>query len=257
MRNKNKTEIGEIKTTEQIKEKNKSIINTWKNAFEGIIYATTTQKNIKMQLVIAVVVMIISLFFNLNKAEFLCLMFTVVLIIISEMINTAIETVVDLYTDLYHPKAKIAKDVGAGAVVIAAFNAVIVAYFLFFDKISDIGLAFIENVVNNPVHLAFVAIVLSIILIITLKAVFDSRKNGEKKSKFVPSGQAALAFAAWAIIWIKNKDIVILTLSTILATLVAFGRVESKSRTTIETIFGAIVGILTIIFVYGVTKIII
>ena len=254
MKKKNEVETGEIKTTEQIKEKNKSIINTWKNAIEGIIYATTTQKNIKMQLVIAVIVMISSLFFNLNKAEFLCLMFTVILIIIAEMINTAIETVVDLYTELYHPKAKIAKDVGAGAVVISAFNAVIVAYFLFFDKISDIGLAFIENVVNNPVHLAFIAIVLSIILIITLKAVFDSRKNGEKKSKFVPSGQVALAFAAWAIIWIKNKDVVILTLSTILATLVAFGRVESKSRTTAETIVGAIVGILTTIFVYGITK---
>ena len=45
------------------------------------------------------------------------------------MFNTAVETVVDLYTDLYHPKAKIAKDVGAGAVVIAAINAIIVAYF--------------------------------------------------------------------------------------------------------------------------------
>lgn len=257
MSNKDKIENNELKTTKQIKEKNKSLINTWKNAFEGIIYATTTQGNIQKQLIIAVIVMIISLFFNLNKAEFLCLMFTVILIIITEMINTAIETVVDLYTDLYHPKAKIAKDVGAGAVVIAAFNAVIVAYFLFFDKISDIGLAFIENVVNNPVHLAFVAIILTIILIITLKAVFDNRKNGEKTKKFVPSGQVALAFSAWTIIWIKSKDIVILTLTTILATLVAFSRVESKSRTKAETIFGMAVGILTVILVYGITKLIV
>lgn len=47
------------------------------------------------------------------------------------MVNTAIETVVDLYTDLYHPKAKIAKDVGAGAVLLMSINSVIVAYFLF------------------------------------------------------------------------------------------------------------------------------
>lgn len=244
-------------TTDEIKKKNKSLIKTWKNAFEGIIYATTTQGNIQKQLVIAVIVIIISLFFNLTKAEFLCLMFTIILIIIAEMVNTAIETVVDLYTDLYHPKAKIAKDVAAGGVVVAAFNAVIVAYILFFDKISNIGLAFIENVVNNPMHLAFVAIMLSIILIIALKAGFDSRKNGEKKSKFVPSGQAALAFAAWTIIWIKSKDVVILTLSTILATLVAFSRVESKSRTKSETVFGMVVGILTVILVYGITKILV
>ena len=102
------------------------------------------QSNIKKQLVIAVIVMLVSLFFDLNKAEFLCLMFTVVLIIVAEMINTAIETGVDLYTDLYHPKAKIAKDVGAGAVVITAINAIIVAYFLFFEKISTIGLKMID-----------------------------------------------------------------------------------------------------------------
>lgn len=255
MEDKNKKEETQAQTTEEIKAKNKNLINTWKNAFEGIIYATTTQGNIRKQLAIAVIVMAISLFFNLSKAEFLCLMFTVVLIIIAEMVNTAIETVVDLYTDLYHPKAKIAKDVGAGAVVIAAINAIIVAYFLFFDKISDIGLAFIQNVVNNPIHLAFIGVMLSVILILTLKAAFDSRKNGKKKTKFVPSGQSALAFAAWTIIWINNRDIVVLTLTTILATLVGFSRIESKSRTTAETIFGAITGILTVILVYGITKI--
>lgn len=255
MEDKNKKEETQEQTTEEIKAKNKNLINTWKNAFEGIIYATTTQGNIRKQLAIAVIVMAISLFFNLSKAEFLCLMFTVVLIIIAEMVNTAIETVVDLYTDLYHPKAKIAKDVGAGAVVIAAINAIIVAYFLFFDKISDIGLAFIQNVVNNPIHLAFIGVMLSVILILTLKAAFDSRKNGKKKTKFVPSGQSALAFAAWTIIWINNRDIVVLTLTTILATLVGFSRIESKSRTTAETIFGAITGILTVILVYGITKI--
>ena len=134
------------------KTKNTSFIDAWKNALEGIIYAITTQGNIRKQLVIAVIVMLVSLFFDLNKAEFLCLMFTVVLIIIAEMLNTAIETVVDLYTDLYHPKAKIAKDVGAGAVVIAAINAVIVAYFLFFEKISTIGTKMIDDVTNSPIH---------------------------------------------------------------------------------------------------------
>ena len=98
--------------------KNSSFIDAWKNAINGIIYATTTQANIKKQLVIAVAVVIISLFFNLSKAEFLIFLFTIILIIFAEMVNTAIETVVDLYVDVYHPKAKIAKDVAAGGVVI-------------------------------------------------------------------------------------------------------------------------------------------
>lgn len=90
----------------------------------------------------------------MNKAEFLIFLFTIILIIFAEMVNTAIETVVDLYVDVYHPKAKIAKDV-AGGVVITAINAIIVAYFLFFDKISDMGIAFIQNVANSPIHLLF------------------------------------------------------------------------------------------------------
>ena len=97
---------------------NSNFIDAFKNAIEGLIYATTTQSNIKKQLVIAVVVMILSLFYNFTTTEFLCLMFAVVFVIFAEMVNTAIETVVDLYTDLYHPKAKIAKDVGAGAVLL-------------------------------------------------------------------------------------------------------------------------------------------
>ena len=129
-----------MKKDEQHKMKNGNFLDACQNALNGIIYAITTQSNIKKQLVIAVIVMLVSLFFDLSKAEFLCLMFTVILIIVAEMVNTAIETVVDLYTDLYHPKAKIAKDVAAGTVVITAINAIIVAYFLFFEKISTIGL---------------------------------------------------------------------------------------------------------------------
>lgn len=232
--------------------KNNSFIEAWENAFNGIIYAVTTQGNIKKQLVIAVIVMIVSLFFNLNRAEFLCLMFTVILIIIAEMINTAIETVVDLYTDLYHPKAKIAKDVGAGAVVIAAINAIIVAYFLFFDKITDIGLSFIKNVIESPTHLAFVGIFITIILIVALKAASTTNKHKLIKNNFMPSGQAGIAFAANTMIWILSDNIVILTLSLVLAILVAESRIETSKRTLKEVIVGGLLGTAVVLLLYGI-----
>lgn len=106
------------------------------NAVNGILYATTTQSNVRKQLVIAVTVMLLSLFYNFTTSEFLCLTFAVFMVIFAEMMNTAIETVVDLYTDQYHPKAKIAKDVAAGAVVLVALNACVVAYFLFSEKLN-------------------------------------------------------------------------------------------------------------------------
>ena len=97
------------------KTSNSNFLDAWKNAIDGIIYATTTQRNVKIQLVIAVLVVIVSLFFDLSRAEFLCFLFTIILILFAEMCNTAIETVVDLYVDVYHPKAKIAKDVEVGS----------------------------------------------------------------------------------------------------------------------------------------------
>lgn len=232
--------------------KNNSFIEAWENAFNGIIYAVTTQGNIKKQLVIAVIVMIVSLFFNLNRAEFLCLMFTVILIIIAEMINTAIETVVDLYTDLYHPKAKIAKDVGAGAVVIAAINAIIVAYFLFFDKITDIGLSFIKNVVESPTHLAFVGIFITIILIVALKAASTTNKHKIIRNNFMPSGQAGIAFAANTMIWILSDNIVILTLALVMAILVAESRIETNKRSLKEVIAGGLLGTAVVLLLYGI-----
>ena len=179
-------------------------------------------------------------------------MFTVILIIVAEMINTAIETVVDLYTDLYHPKAKIAKDVGAGAVVIAAINALIVGYFLFFDKIADIGLNFVKNIAESPTHLAFVGIFITIILIVTLKAASTTNKHKLIKNNFMPSGATAIAFAANTIIWISTDNIVVLTLSLVMAILIGESRVETKKRTLKEVIVGGITGMTVALLIYGI-----
>lgn len=240
-----------MKQEKEPKMKNNNFIDAWKNAFEGIIYAVTTQSNIKKQLLIAVAVMLISLFFDLNKAEFLCLMFTVVLIIVAEMINTAIETVVDLYTDLYHPKAKIAKDVAAGAVVITAINAVIVAYFLFFEKISTIGLKLVDEVANSPVHLAFVAILLTVIVIVTLKAAATKNNHKFIKENFMPSGQTAVAFAGLTIIWLTTRNVVVFTISLVLALIIAINRYDKGEKSKSEIIVGACVGVMVVVLLYG------
>lgn len=233
--------------------KNSSFIDAWKNAFNGIIYATTTQSNIKKQLIIAVVVVIISLFFNLNRAEFLCFLFTIVLILFAEMVNTAIETVVDLYVDVYHPKAKIAKDVAAGGVVITTINAIIVAYFLFFDKITDIGLTFIHNVTNSPSHLAFSIIIITIIAILALIAYAKTNKHKGFNEKFVPSGHATIAFAANTLIWLLTDNFVILILSLVMAILLAESRIAAKEHKLSEVVFSACFGTIMVLILYGIS----
>lgn len=252
MKKEKKKEQKNTNTTEEKKIKNSNFADAWKNAFNGIIYATTTQGNIKKQLIIAVIVVIASLFFNLSKAEFLCFLFTIVLILFAEMVNTAIETVVDLYVDVYHPKAKIAKDVAAGGVVITAINAIIVAYFLFFDKISDIGLNFISNITSSPKHLAFSVIVIVIIAVLALIAYAKTNKHKGLNAKFIPSGHTTIAFAANTIIWLMTDNIVILILSLVMVILIAESRAAAKEHKLSEIIFSGCLGTIMTLILYGI-----
>lgn len=237
--------------------KNDNFIEACNNAVNGIIYAATTQRNIRIQLVLAVIIMMLSLFYGLNTTEFLCLVFAVFMVIFAEMINTAIETVVDLFVDVYHPKAKIAKDVAAGAVVLAACNALVVGYFIFFNKenIKAISDSIFNNMVKSPTHLAFVAILLVIIAIIAVKASCSRKKQrGELiKEGFVPSGQTAIAFAALTAIWINSRDIITFSLALVLSVLIAGNRLYNNAKTKAEVAFGACMGILIVILVYGLT----
>ena len=174
------------------------------------------------------------------------------LILFAEMVNTAIETVVDLYVDVYHPKAKIAKDVAAGGVVITTINAVIVAYFLFFDKISDIGLNFIANVTNSPVHLAFSVMIVVIIAVLALIAYAKTNKHKGLNAKFVPSGHTTIAFAATTIIWLVTDNIVILMLALVMAILIAESRAAAKEHKLSEIVFSGCFGTAMTLILYGI-----
>lgn len=240
---------------EEQKLSNSNFIDALKNAFNGLIYAITTQNSIKKQLVIAASVMILSLFFDFKTSEFLCLIFAIVLVIFAEMINTGIETLVDLYTDLYHPKAKIAKDVGAGAVLLMSINSVIVAYFLFLRNtdITKFGESIFFNVIKSPTDLAFIGVVLTAIIIIGVIAYMRARKKVNNKKIFIPSGQSAIAGSVLAAIGANTKNLLIFILSLILALMVLENRMENKKKSFAEVIFGTCMGILIVLLVYGLT----
>ncbi len=237
--------------------KNDNFIEAWYNAINGIIYTATTQRNFRIQLILAVIVLALSLFYGLGTTEFLCLVFALFFVIFAEMVNTAIETVVDLFVDVYHPKAKIAKDVAAGAVVLSACNALIVGYFIFFnaENMKAISDSIFNNMVKSPQHLAFVAIILVVIAVIAIKASCSKKKERGQliKEGFVPSGQSAIAFAVLTAIWINSKDIVTFTLALVLSLLVVGNRVYNNARTKAEVVFGACMGVLIVMLVYGLT----
>jgi len=105
-------------------------------AISGIIYAFKTQRNIKIHFMTTLLIIIFSFLLKLNIIELLIVSVTIALVFTAEMINTAIEAVVDMFTQEYHPLAQAAKNVAAGAVLISAINAVIVGYLIFYKKIA-------------------------------------------------------------------------------------------------------------------------
>jgi diacylglycerol kinase len=106
-----------------------------KNAFEGIVYCVKTERNMKIHVLAAVLVGILAWRFSLNQQELLVLLLTVVIVLVTEMINTAMEAVVDLASPEVHPLAKLAKNISAGAVLLTALASLVVAYILFFSKL--------------------------------------------------------------------------------------------------------------------------
>jgi len=114
---------------------NDNFIDALINAIKGLIYTVKTQLNIKRQIAIAIFVIAMGIIFKIPKIEFMFLVFSIALVIFAETINTAIETVVDMYTETYNEKAKIAKDVGAGAVLVCSINSIVIAIIVFAERI--------------------------------------------------------------------------------------------------------------------------
>lgn len=124
-----------MKKDEEHKLYNKNLIDAWKNAISGIIYGIKSQRNIRIQIIIAILVIIACIILKLELVECIILCFASFFVIVAEMINTAIEAAVDLTTTEYNEKAKKAKDAAAGAVALASINSVVVAVLLLLHKI--------------------------------------------------------------------------------------------------------------------------
>lgn len=100
-------------------------------AISGMIYSYRTQRNIRIHSFFALGVLFFTLLFSLTRIEMAILTLTVLMVITLEMVNTALETIVDMVTEEYLPLAKIAKDVAAGAVFLASLGAVLIGGLIF------------------------------------------------------------------------------------------------------------------------------
>lgn len=115
--------------------KNKNFIVALKNALNGIILAFKSESNIRIDIFAMVLTIIGAIIIKVNYIELLIIILTIGIVISAEMFNSAVENTVDLITQEYNNKAKIIKDISAGAVLITSIIAVVVAVIIFMNKL--------------------------------------------------------------------------------------------------------------------------
>ena len=124
-----------LRRKRMIKVKTKKIANSFKYAFEGLISAFKTERNIKIHILIMLLVIVLGILLKINKYEWIICIICFAMVISGELFNTAIETVVDMVMPYKNEKAKASKDISASAVLILAIGAAIIGLTIFVPKI--------------------------------------------------------------------------------------------------------------------------
>ncbi len=212
------------------------------NAFRGISYAVKTERNLRTHLIIAVMVVIASLFFSLTRIEIITLFIVIAMVLIAELINTAAEHITDMITEEHHPLAKVIKDIMAGAVLLSSLCAAFVGYLIFMrPETRELGETIVlRKIAYFPPYAAAVAVVLVFAVSVALKL-----RDGDKFSLAggMPSIHTAVAFSIAVISYSASQEsLSILFLSLILALMVAHARISAKIHTIWEVFAGAVVG---------------
>ena len=109
-----------------------------KNCLEGINFVITNESNFKKEIAIGIIALLLSYILKISRIEFTIILIMIALVLTSEIINTSIEKVVDLYTKDYNNLAKIAKDVSAGSVLVMSIFSLLVGVIIFLPKIINV-----------------------------------------------------------------------------------------------------------------------
>jgi diacylglycerol kinase (ATP) len=227
-----------------------SIIESFNYAIEGVVHVLRTQRNLRIHFAVAVVVLVLAAAVGVSKLELIVLLISIAFVLVAEMINTAIESAIDAATTSFDPMAKLAKDIAAGAVLIASVNAVAVAYLVFAGKAADKTARVLDKLRNAPAEITVIALVLTVIIVIATKA-WSGR--GTPLRGGLPSGHAAIAFAGWmAATYVVGDShrFLVSALTFIMALLVAQTRVESGVHSALEVAYGGALGALVTLSVF-------
>lgn len=217
--------------------KQRPVYVSFNDALQGVIYVVRTQRNMKIHLMTGLLVIILATALGVSRVELMILLLTVGGVFVTEVINTALEEIVNLITYEHHPLAAIVKNVAAGAVLIASLISVSIGYLVFIDYILKFDSSVFRRAL--PVHYLIVMTIITVIfVIISLKA---RAGRGELLRGGMPSGHTAVAFVLATAIWQTDRGWPVVA-GFALAALVGQSRVEGKIHNWWEVAAGALIG---------------
>lgn len=230
----------------------KSLMNSFNHAINGFLQSFKMERNMKIHVALAVVVTITALLTQVTRFEMIALVLVIAFVFFAELFNTAVEAIVDIATNHeYNELARLAKDVSAGAVLVAAASALVVGYLVFFRKLYTISYSAVSYINNLPAYITFIALMLVFVAVIFIKS-RSMKRGGNYVQGGMPSGHTAFAFSLFTAIAFVSGDAVASTFAAVLALIVAESRMETKVHTFPEVLVGALMGVVITVLVFQV-----
>lgn len=214
-------------------------IDSTNNAIEGILHAAKTQRHLRYHFYSAVAVLVLGYVLGLERTDFLIVAIAVILVLLAEMINTAVEYIVDMVSPEHSEKARVVKDVAAGAVLITAFGAAVLGYIIIFPYFGRIFEKGIHIATHSKEDITLIAVILVLIIVVVLKSYSG---KGHPLRGGMPSGHASIAFSAWVAVTYITESFIASMLCFMLAVVIAQSRITVKAHTPLEVIAGALLG---------------
>lgn len=230
----------------------KSTLRSFRHAWEGVVFAFSTQKHMRVHAVIIVLVVSAAIGLNVPPMAFLHLLLAMVLVLITELFNSAIEYAIDLAVDRYDPRAKVAKDVAAGAVLVASVYSVVAGVIVFVHQ-SDLPQVF--ESLRLPRHFHFGALQLTAVGLIAVALIVATVKHFSARGRLTfggpVSGHAAIGFLLATAITFLTGSLPVAILAIAMALLIAQSRLQTQVHSAWEVLLGGVLGVAVGALLFG------
>lgn len=221
--------------------------SSFNDAATGLVRSARRQRNLRYHLLFALFVVILCILLDVSRYELVVIILVTGMVITAELFNSAIEEVVDLVSENFHPLAKTAKDVAAAAVLVTAGVAFACGYLILTPRLEEPVLTVVDYVEKGPELVTALAVVGVVLLVVVGKATFG---KGQVLRGGMPSGHAAVAFALATSIAFMTRSVLVMLLAYLMAVMVAQSRLLFRIHSLREVVVGAVLGILFAVLVF-------